>query len=454
MGTITGLEKATILFENFSEESRNLFETFRNIDADFQAVSMEDDGFLPDGVISPYTFFLGDFSTSKDVPGKPLFFNQIQIPEYWRISGTNSFAKVTDQATEKARIFYAEPKNKRLVKVVDWLDENGVVRQSEHYNKFGAIFCRTNFNKKGQKVSRDFYAPDGSGMIYENFVTGDILVRWNGKDKIVHNKTELTQYFLKCSGLENTNIYFNSLSYPYFVTLGLPPATNGDALFWNEPIANSIPGNMNNILNRTARRCKRIYVQRHDAYKRMVELGVDTSIVKELGYVYSFKRENLHRMNALICTNSDRVEYLEEFAKENPSIHFHVCALTEMSNKLTDLDRYENISLYPGIKGSVADELFNECDIYMDINHESEILDAVHRAFMNNMLILGFKETIHNPKYHADTNIFALEEHHNFAKVLQLISENPVIIDEALIAQKKAACAAAPEDYQILVDKQ
>ena len=77
----------TLLFDTFSGESRNLLESFKNAGAAFHAAVIEDDGFLPDDVMSVYGFFLGDYREADSLPGKPLYFNQIQIPDYWRIEG-------------------------------------------------------------------------------------------------------------------------------------------------------------------------------------------------------------------------------------------------------------------------------------------------------------------------------------------------------------------------------
>ena len=90
---------------------------------------------------------------------------------------------------------------------------------------------------------------------------------------------------------------------------------------------------------------------------------------------------------------------------------------------------------------SVLDSLFEKCDFYLDINHEGEIVDAVHRAFLNNMLIVGYEETMHNAYYTADTNTFKESEYADMAEALNLT------LDEALAMQKKAAVAADATDY-------
>ena len=441
--------KITLLFDTFSAESRNLYESFKNAGIDFTAAVIDDDGFLPESVLSAYGFFLG-YESRVEKPCKPRYFNQIDIPEYWRIEGSNTNAKIMNHNKEVAHIFYTEPKHRRNVKVVDWLDDKGVVRLCEHYNKYGDIYCRTIFNKKGQKAVRKFYSAQGKEVILENFVTGDILVSWQGRDWIFRNKTDFVKFFIQCAGLEDTAIYFNSLSYPFFVSQSLSQNGYKDILFWHEPVGNEIPGNMQIILKNQATRARTIYVQRRESYEKLIRLGASPDIVKELGYVYSFVRENHHGQDILICTNSERIAHINELVRAVPDMHFHIAAITEMSSNLMSVGKYENVSLYPNVKEKVLDKLFEKCDIYLDINYEGEIADAVHRAFLNNQLIIGFEETMHNAYYTADTNTFAEKDYADMAEALNIILQAPQMIDKALQMQRDWAVAAKAEDYNIL----
>lgn len=441
--------KITLLFDQFSQESRNLYESFQNAGADFTAAVIEDDGFLPEGVASVYGFFCEEPS---DVPrGTPKYFNQIPVPEYWRIEANNTSGKVMDKNKERARIFYTEPTHKRLVKIVDWLDDCGKVRLSEHYNRYGEIFCRTIFNKKGQKAARMFYTPQGQERIVENFVTGDIIVKWKGKEKILRSKTELICFFLHCAGLADTKICFNSLSYPFFASQALEGNNRSDVLFWNEPVGDAIPGNMQIILNHQATRTGQIYVQRKQSYERLIQLGASPDMVKQMGYIYSFIRNNQHRPQILICTNSENVSHIHELAAAVPGMQFHIAAITEMSAKLMEAGTHANVFLYPNVKKHVLDRLFETCDFYLDINHEGEIVDAIHRAFLNNQLIIGFEETMHNGNYTADTNTFPEAEYREMAEALNTALQMPQLIDRALEMQHKAALSATQEDYRPIV---
>ena len=443
--------KITLLFDSFSDESANLYASFKNSGIPVNAVSIEDEGFLPDEIASVYGFFLHDKDVSQT--GKPKYFNQIEVPDYWQIEGNNSNGKVMDHGHERARIYYTKPEHKRLVKVVDWLDDKGTVRLCEHYDKYGNIYCRTIFNKSGQKAMRRFFTARGEERIVESFVTKDILVKYDGKDFIFKNKTELVKFYLKCTGLDKTSLYYNSLSYPFFASLGLDNNGFSDALFWNEPVGNEIPGNMKIILNKQAARTNMVYVQRREAYEKLIKFGAPESMVKGLGYVYDFIRENGHRPEILICTNSDEVLHIDDFAKMVPDANFHIAAITEMSSKLHAVGANKNVFLYPNVKPASLDALFEKCDFYLDINRGNEIVDAVHRAFLNNMLIVGFEETMHNPYYTADTNTFPVNEFKDMAEALSVAITMPDLIDEALKMQRDAALSESADTYRDLFNK-
>lgn len=437
-----------LLFDTYSIESQDLHTSFKLTGQNYLAVVIEDDGFLPEDVISVYGYFLGDFKNADNIPGKPRYFNQIVVPEYWEISGTNSSGKIHDMNKERGRIFYAEPKHKRYVKVVDWLDDSGVVRSSDHYNCYGALYARTVFNAKGQKVNKSYFSVSGKEIIVENYVTGDIILNDGDTVNVFHTKLDFVLYFMGKVADKDSRIYFNSLSTPFFVSQRMNPAVKKDILFWQEPERNDIPGNMTIILEGKSNRTERIMVQKEAAYNKLIALGAPKQIVRKLGYVYPVERANMHRLEALICTNSDRIEKLEEIVESLPEMQFHIVALTEMSSKLMSMDGYDNVNLYPNVKMDVLDELFKNCDFYFDINHGNEIVSAVRRAFLNNQLILSFNETVHNRNYVAAEHIFDSKYVNRMIAELQMIMMNPQLIEENIKLQHAAALAEQTAAYK------
>lgn len=436
-----------LLFDNYSSDSQNLYYSFRAAGRPYPAAVIDDDGFLPEGVTSIYGSFLGEFEGTPEIPGQPIYFNEIRVPEYWEITSTNVGGKVHDLHRVRGRIFYAQPTHKRLVRVVDWLDERGIVRSSDHYNRFGALYARTTFNQKGEKVNKSYFDAFGREIIVENYVTGDIILNEDGHVHIFQGKTEFVLYFFQKMGYEKKRVYFNSLSYPFFVSQRLNGQRKDDILFWQEPIREQIPGNMKIILNGNSTRTARIFVQKKLSYERLLALGASPEIVQRKGFIYSFARENMHRSEVLICTNSDRIERLHQIVEALPEVQFHIAALTEMSPKLMSAGSYENVHLYPGIRTSVLDELFCQCDFYLDINRESEIVSAVWRAFLHNQVLLGFRETLHNEGYMAPEHVYAIEESEKLIDDLRKMVHDASLLEQHLEIQKTHALSEKPEAY-------
>lgn len=442
---------ALLLLDNYGQGSQSLHISLKRAGYNCPVVVIEDDGFLPEDVISVYGFFLGDFKAVLGEKAKPKYFNEIKVPDYWEISGTNNNGKVQDLYRERGRIFYAEPKYKRLVRIVDWYDERGVVRSSDHYNRYGTIYGRTIFNAKGQRVNKSYFSADKREVIVENYVTGDIILNDGNEVRIFRSKTDFILYFFVRAGFRQSRIFFNSLSTPFFVSNRLKSQMKRDVLFWQEPTGDEIPGNMQMIFNGEASRTETVVVQNRASYDKLLALGAKRDMVRKLGFIYSFTKENAHQPMALICTNSDNIEHGDDIIKSLPQMHFHIAALTEMSSKLMGLGAYDNVSLYPGVKQKVLDELFEKCDYYFDINHESEIVSAIRRAFLHNHLIIAFKETLHDEAYTAQEHIYPSEEVGRMIADVKAAMEDEKISKEYLQRQKRAGMSETVKSYREMV---
>ena len=448
MGNSSQIDDIVLFFDNYGVDSQNLHTSFKLAGKDYPVVVIEDDGFLPEGVTSVYGYFLGDYPKSDKIPGKPRYFNQITVPEYWEISANNTSGKVHDLNKERARIFYSEPKHKRLVKVVDWYDDRGVVRSSDHYNRQGALYARTIFNNQGKRVNRSYFDAQGREIIVENFVTKDIILNEGKQIHMFNNKKELILYFMKKTGYEHKRLFFNTLSTSFVVSQELCQNDMGDILFWQEPARPDVPGNMKIILDGKATRTAKIMVQNKAAYDKFVELGVSTEYIHSMGYIYPFKKENAHKTEALICTNSDRIAHLQKIVEALPDMHFYITALTEMSSKLMSMDSYANVSLYPGVKMGILEELFQKCDYYFDINHEGEIVSAVQQAFLNNHMIVAFEETAHNRNYVAQKHIYKMDDVDQMIADVKQLMENEEKQADFLKEQHEWAMLESVETYK------
>ena len=446
------VEMGILLLDHYDEMADLLKQSFRLAGFTGPVLVLEDKGFLPLDVLSVFRWFCQDVSSKPTKTyrwmhagwqvGNPRYFNQIELPDYWEISGNNNGAEIHDLHHLRGRIFYAPPKHRRLVSEVDWLNEDGIVRCTDHYDDHGILYARTIFNRTGKRFCRSWFDGAGHECVVENYVTGDIIVNRHHKTFVYKNRTAFAIEMLHELKADGQCIFYNSLSTPLFISESF---SSKNLLFWQDGARNDIPGHMQMILKGQSHTSK-IYVQDQASWQKLVELGASKEWLQPFGFIYPFVRKNQRRPHILICTNSDQIEELEFLVTHLSQMVFHIAAITEMSSRLLAFGKYPHVKLYPTVKTEVVDDLFQICDYYFDINHGDEILSSVKRAFLNDQLILGFTNTIHRRRYIAKEHIFS------DAKELCALASDTEKLPAALDRQKKAAISEDVEAYRALFD--
>ena len=424
------------LFDVYSQESQDLHYSLTEAGLSDLAVVIEPDGFLPDGVVSPFTYYLGYDS------GKPLYFNQVPVPDFWEIAGNNQFGTINDLNQERAVIHFADGLQARLVKKVEWKTPAGRIFQVDHYNRFGACFAKTTFDASGQAIMTSYRDVDRKEVVLENHVTGDILLTLEGQGlRHFSGRVAFIIDFLQGLNLNLDHILFNSLSTSFLTSFHFPEKSGQDILVWQEPVHDDIPGNMQLILENDQLRAKTIIIPDYATYERALQLTDEKFHHKfsHLGYHYHFKRDNFVRPDALIVTNSDQLEQVEKLVESLPSVTFRIAAVTEMSSKLLDMLRYPNVVLYQNASPQKIQELYQLSDIYLDINHSNELLQAVRQAFEHNLLILGFNQTVHNRLYIAPDYLFESSEASALIETIKLALSDVEQMRQALGKQGQHA---------------
>lgn len=450
--------KIVLLLDNYSLKSQLLHESLQRTDENILAVVITEDNFLPENVLSIYDLMIGNYRNNTiRKEGKPKFFNEIPAPDTWSFGagvqvGDEKSGTITYQQVEKGKIHYVDSPKKWLVRDVEWHDRAGVTRFCDHYNRYGEVCARTVFTTEGDAASKSWFSPEGKEIIVENYITQDIILNDENRMKLFYSKEKLMLYFLKKFGFGQCRIFINSLSISFLLACSLADSDKDNILFWQEIAEDDIPWNMKLIINEETGCRYRIMAQTRTAYDRLVELGMPIGKVQRLGFLYSYEKENSHKPEALICTNSDRIEHCEELIQRLPQMHFHIAAVTGMSPLLFALKKYDNVSLYPGAEQSVLMELFAKCDYYFDINHYEEIVSAVFRAFMNNQLIFAFEETAHNREYVACEHIYPADEFERMLADAQAVMVNENTMKEHLGRQHEWALAETRESYKDMLD--
>lgn len=436
------------LFENFNADSADLLRSELYAKINIPSVAIHDNGFLPEEIDSPIKFYCG---FRKE--GHPLYFDKVPLPKYWRIEATGQNANVYDLNHKRAEIIYNSTDNTREVTEVRWLDDNGAISWIEHYNNVGQLFAKTFYNQ-GKATLRKYFNQSGKEVIVQNLEVGDIFLNYRWCHKHFANIAEFVVFYLKERKYNLDHIFYNTLNESLSVSLGVDTA-GGDIMFWHEPTGNALPGNMD-FLMKTKTRTKYIFFQNYREWQKSKSLiPEDTGNVKFdfFGMVYPHPRSNQLRRKALIMTNSDQIEHLKEVVEAMPDIEFNIAAVTTMSDKLLAFKKYANVKVYPNVSRKKTVELFKECDVYFDINHQNEILNSVRIAFEQNMLIVGFNNTLHQPKYISEKAVFAPDNVQGMKELVETSLNDRIIMKDNIDYQRKMAGDISIDEFKKTFEK-
>ena len=442
-------ERIVFLTDYETKEGMMLANSFHASGIPIEVVSLRDN--VP---VCKFSLSVQEFVAGENCQGRPLYYNEIPIPQEWTVNyGENGLGQITYLGQARGIIHFLDCEKKYQVESVDWYDLSGKLFASDHYNYYGHRYARTIYDEAEKAILKTWYTLEQKEAIVETIELGVIDYLLDGEKKIFTSMLDMLAYFVKQHRERFQTIVINSLSTPFFFVNRIQEYIDACYLFWQEPTREDIPGNMKSIFHNSMPKIKRVYVQDHEAYSKLIALGADKNIVKELGYVYHFKKENKGIAKSLICTNSDNLAHIESIIQSLPEMEFHITAITNMSKKLLDLGRYENVKLYPGVKKQQLENLFDECDYYLDINYGSEIVNAVEEAFLHNHLLFAFSETIHNKRYVAADNLYCCEEKERLIETIKQCMVDTIARETRIILQKQKSGAECAEKFRTLFVK-
>ncbi|MBO3061346.1 accessory Sec system glycosylation chaperone GtfB [Mammaliicoccus fleurettii] len=424
------------LFDVFDKKAIVLYNSFKHAGNQRTTIVIEENGFLPDGVLTPYQFFANNPTSTIS----PLFFNEVTIPRFWTIEGNNNTAFIKNVDEVKARIIYKKNYKQRIVERVEWLNKRGHTQYIDYYNKFGLKYAQVVLDVQTQKrILKRYFNYNNDLFMIENFITNDITLNWKNKEYFFHSKIQFVNFYLKVAQLETEDFMINSLSIPSAVLNGLAGPGN-DQIFWQGDITENIISHLEKALAKEKRQYK-LLLPSQSSYEKALSLidGKYKDRIHQAGYVYKFIKSNQHSNQVLTLTNSDQLPHIEEIIQSHPELEFHITALTEMSMNLMKLNQYPNVNLYPNARREKFVSLYKTCDIYLDINKGNEILDAVRAAFDYQLLILGYNELAHNKDVTAEHNLFDIESYADLSTTLEQISTDQSVLDQRLQLQLQTA---------------
>ncbi|XCP84460.1 accessory Sec system glycosyltransferase GtfB [Roseburia hominis] len=393
----------------YTENTRELQNTINNVKCTSTTiVVLEDDGFLPDEILSPYEYFIVQ-SNQKTHEKKELHYNFLEVPEFWEICADGTNGVIYDMGCKKAAIYFKEPIEKRIVQRVEWCMENGWICKIDFYNKYGMRYASEFLDKKGKVESKVFFTDINQEVIVEQPQNGTITLSKDGR----------MQAF--CT------------SYDKFMELFVDKANlKGEyALF----IQNDEEFRLLNTKIKGKNMWKYVLFQNKELLDKYISMdGKDGYRFYAVPEIYPINRA---AGKVLILTASDQIEGIEYFVHELPEIMFYIGANTQVSDKLYKLAEQVNVEIYPQISSQNLNALWDECDFYFDINYYREIYDAVNVAHQKNLLIMGFEDTVHDRELVTEECIFFKSDCGALIRKMKQLVNNSALIQNLLLKQQK-----------------
>lgn len=396
-----------IFFDKYTDNTRKLQETMQCINYDVKVVVLKDDGFLPDGILSPYKHFV--YGENCNIfEERELYYDFLEVPEFWEIRSNGIYGAVYDMGCKKADIYFTEPIEKRNVQRVEWCMENGWVYKIDYYNKYALKYASEFRSMEGNVESRVFYSTNQE-VIVEQPQNDTVTLLENGKTRAFFTSyAEFIDYYIEETGLGKQRAAFIQDN----GTLRLLDLKSEGKSMW-----------------------KYVLFANNELLDKYISMGGKN------GYrFYAIPEKypiNNAKGEALILTASDQLEGIEYLIHELPEVAFHIAASTQVSDKLNKLGEQVNVDIYPQISMQDLNILWDKCDFYLDINYYREIHNAIDNAHQNNLLIMGFENTLHHRELVAEESIFSREDIDKLVLVMRKLVNNAELVQGRLVKQQR-----------------
>ena len=336
-----------LIVDELGNAEKNILELIENV------------GFKDCKTIEAIDLFCGKSENNDVLKEKDLYYVFIDIPQYWGVRADGLNGAIYDNKTKKANIYFKNPKEKRMVSRVEWIDRNNTVYRIDYYNKYGYKYCSENV-KGGNVISREFYDRNGDIKVIEQTVSKTYTTLGTGiSPRNYRGFADYLEAYIKSNEIYDENIWLTSDE--------ILNKFAGD--YGNFKISYLPQNRLNSDLTETNQTNKAFRIlcseeQQVNWYKENSDCKCDRL------YLYFENNESkFGKKEAFIITETDQLEYIEQLINDFPEIIFHIAASTIMSDKLTRLDINNNVELYPCITEQKRKELFERCDVYLDINH-------------------------------------------------------------------------------------
>lgn len=361
-----------------------------------QSIILEDQVELNENVYS-LMGLIGGFDSN--VPLKKFYYNNLQLPDFWEVTlheGTKG--KVTFWGETKIIIDFMAPKENRFIKTLTWLDKSGNIIFVDLYNQYGQLFVRE-FFQNNQATHKFYY--DITGKEFAQTIS-------NSQGLLIYNYPDLSGYYP--NKLLLLEAYLNKEhSKEKLITFDF------------------------NLYQQLQKQVNLINVDENQTFEK----GSDNQ-----GLIYDFSKHSTRLPNSyinvysptvkkehsrviFILTASDKMDNILEIADKLSEFQFYIGARTLVSDNMKELNLKLNIRVFEHMMEEEVEDLLNQADLYLDINHNFEVDKILSRAVLKGIPIVAFKERAHRPSYCLPELIIKDNDVTALTTSIQDINSNP-----------------------------
>ncbi|EFX38611.1 putative accessory Sec system glycosyltransferase GtfB [Streptococcus parasanguinis ATCC 903] len=326
---------------------------------------------------------LATFFTQKDPAskvGKPLFFNDLAVPELWECWTLGITTYLFDGEERRANVVLRGDILSRTVDRVEWFGQREEILSIDVYNRYGWRSKQSLLTEAGQPYLDIYLNPQQEEVLLHFVSQGTFLLQSpKGRDRLYANKEEMQRTVLEQVLPDDEAILLLDKSLL--------------------EVVKKIPKERLAYCARDAHDLDEIKEQVSQIL--LVEDGLlreEKDGITALSGLVDVEQESF-QPEALVMTASQEVEGLSSLVHQFPQVTFHIAALTAMGPKLTDLETCSNVHLYPGISLGNYESLLARCSIYLDCNQGEEVWSSSLHALENGQVLFGLKSTVHQEAY-------------------------------------------------------
>lgn len=420
------------LMNSYSYFEKMFLESLLSIEYKCLPVVLDGQINCDDGVkkINGYDLVCNDIESEELTKGRAKYYNELELCEGTSISNGlmegKSHGYIRRNGEVIAEIEYVNSRKRFWIKEVKWFDKDNKVFSADHYDLSGHLCAKSVFDSNENEISKSWLSNSGTEVLTYINSSKDYLYHYKGKEYSSKTLEEVMGVYLDDMLNEKVvDIFTDTVSLIRYINCDV--LKRGIYLILHHK---NVERELE-LLRQINSKVISIIALDRETVEKIENSGYNCVSLGVIPKNNTGKKKN---KDILICTQSDNIARIEEIANELTEYTINIAAKTEVSDKIRLLGEKKNVNIFPGVSQDDLDELFVNCNYYLDINNFEQLEHSLYEAFYNNHILFAFSDTIHEKLFIADDNVIPSDEWETLINRIRM-SENDELHKEMLKQQ-------------------